>query len=99
MATRSPTRGPAQLSLPIPKKPAPGWGGKRPGAGRKPAAGRAGVPHTSRPPLRGGRVPVHVTCRVAKDVAYLRGFKTYPAIRRALLAACDRLGMRIVHFS
>ena len=36
----------AQLSLPIP----PAWGGRRPGAGRKPTPGRRpGVPHCRRP--------------------------------------------------
>ena len=42
---------------------------------------------------------MHVTTRVLKGVRWLRGFKTYPVVRRALVAACDRFGVRIVHFS
>jgi len=42
---------------------------------------------------------VHVTTRVVRGVAYLRGFRIYPAVRRALCAARERLGARIVHFS
>ena len=33
------------------------------------------------------------------ETAYLRGFRIYPAVRQALLAASVRLGVRIVHFS
>ncbi|HTE56930.1 MAG TPA: transposase [Kofleriaceae bacterium] len=40
-----------------------------------------------------------MTCRIVRGLRSLRGFRTYPAIRTALLAARDRLGMRIVHFS
>src|SRR5688572_20640115 len=75
-----------------------GRGGWRPGAGRKRRPG-AGVSHGMRPWLDGKNVPVHVTLRVVKGVKWLRGFKTYPAVRRALVAASDRFGARIVHFS
>lgn len=34
-----------------------------------------------------------------RGTRYLRGFRVYPAIRRALCAARDRLGARIIHFS
>jgi REP element-mobilizing transposase RayT len=40
-----------------------------------------------------------VTTRVLRGIAYLRGFRIYPALRRALFAARARLGVRIVHFS
>jgi REP element-mobilizing transposase RayT len=73
-------------------------GGWRPGAGRKKRAG-ARVSHGARPWLDGKNVPVHVTLRVVKGVRWLRGFKTYPAVRRALVAASARFGARIVHFS
>jgi REP-associated tyrosine transposase len=49
---------PVQLSLPR----TAGWGGKRAGAGRKPAAGRRRVLHVTRPRLA-GRHPVLVTVR------------------------------------
>jgi REP element-mobilizing transposase RayT len=42
---------------------------------------------------------VHVTIRVVRGVGYLRGFRIYPAVRRALCGARDRLDTRIVHFS
>jgi REP element-mobilizing transposase RayT len=73
-------------------------GGWRPGAGRKKKPG-AGVSHAARPWLDGKNVPVHVTLRVVKGVRWLRGFETYPAVRRALVAASARFGARIVHFS
>ncbi len=40
-----------------------------------------------------------MTTRVLRGIAYLRGFRIYPAVRRALCAARDRLGVRIIHFS
>ena len=74
------------------------WGGRRDGAGRKKKPG-AGVSHAARPWFDGKNVPVHVTLRVVKGVRWLRGFKTYPAVRRALVATSARFGMRVVHFS
>jgi REP element-mobilizing transposase RayT len=80
------------------------WGGPRtPGRGkrlgRKPAGKQPQVAHARRPVLDGKRHPVHVTVRVVPGVKYLRGFRIYPVIRRALCAASDRMGMRIVHYS
>ena len=40
-----------------------------------------------------------MTTRIVRGVAYLRGFRIYPAVRRALCAARERLGTRIVQFS
>jgi REP element-mobilizing transposase RayT len=45
------------------------------------------------------RHPVHVTWRVREGVPGLRGDRAFRAVRRALVAARDRLGGRIVHFS
>jgi REP element-mobilizing transposase RayT len=83
-----------QLELDLPGT----WGGARRGAGRKPKNGRPEVRHASRPRLE-PRFPVHVTTRVVREAGYLRGFRLYPAIRRALCAARERLGVRIIHFS
>ena len=47
------------------------WGGRRAGAGRKPAGLRPGVPHTARP-LHQERHPVHVTLRAARHLPSLR---------------------------
>lgn len=83
-----------QISLPFPRGP----GGKRKGAGRKPKGARAEVRHARRPVLH-RRNPVHVTCRIARGISYLRGTRAYPYVRRALCEAKERLGVRIIHFS
>lgn len=49
----------------------PARGGKRPGAGRAPKGGRAGMPHRARPALA-SRHPVHITRRVHEEVWSLR---------------------------
>jgi REP element-mobilizing transposase RayT len=74
------------------------WGGKRPGAGRKPNDAKAGVPHASRAPLT-GREPLLVTLKVHRHVWSLRARRTFTGLVRALAAASDRFGMRITHFS
>ena len=73
-------------------------GGKRPGAGRKPKGARAGVSHLERPQFA-RMLPVHVTVRVANHVYNLRSRRAFSAIGRAIGAAADRFGMRIVQFS
>ena len=78
-----------------------GWGGKRPGAGRKRKDGRvapAGVPHLRRPRVE-GRHPVGVTLKVRRGVWSLRGQRCAAAVRRALEAGHDLRGFRVVHFS
>jgi REP element-mobilizing transposase RayT len=74
------------------------WGGARRGAGRKPKQARPEVRHASRPRLE-HRFPVHVTTRIVRGAGYLRGFRVYPAVRRAMCAARDRFGVRFIHFS
>ncbi len=74
------------------------WGGKRPGAGRRPRGARAGVPHAARVALT-GREPVLVTLKVRKDVWSLRARRMFLRVVGALGAAADRFGMRITHFS
>jgi REP-associated tyrosine transposase len=87
---RRPAKG-AQLEL-----PAKGRGGRRPGAGR-PRSRRSGVPHLRRPRFR--NLPVHITLKVRDEIGSLRTEKRFLRIQRALFAACDRLGMRILQFS
>ncbi len=83
----------AQLSLPRTS----GWGGKRKGAGRKPAGDRAGVPHRARPQHYGGH-PVHATLRASPSLPSLREQPLFLAIQGAIRAAsCP--AFRIVHFS
>ena len=43
--------------------------------------------------------PVHVTLRVRRDVPALRAKDRFRTVARALRAAVDRLGVRVVHFS
>jgi REP element-mobilizing transposase RayT len=73
-------------------------GGKRRGAGRKPAGEHAGVSHRARPALS-GREPVLVTLKVRAHVWNLRTERAMERLEKAFLAARDRFGMRIVHYS
>jgi len=73
-------------------------GGKRKGAGRPKKGVRASEPHKRREAFKKSE-PVHVTIRVARDVASLRGFETYQAIREALVTTYARQDIRIVHIS
>jgi hypothetical protein len=73
-------------------------GGKRRGAGRKPAGVRASVPHAAREELRPSW-PVHVTFRVADYVWNLRSERSFRIVHAAIAAAKKRPGFRVVHFS
>lgn len=73
-------------------------GGKRRGAGRPKNGARASERHKTRESFRPTH-PVHVTLRVASDVASLRGFETYDAIRAALVTTYARNRIRIVHIT
>ncbi len=74
------------------------WGGKRKGAGRKPNGPSAGVSHLAR--QRFARVvPVHVTVCVASHVYNLRSRRCFSVLARALAAAAERFGVRLVQFS
>jgi putative transposase len=88
---RRPT-GPRQLELPL-----RAWGGKRAGAGRKPAFGRAGVPHRARP-NHSEHHPVHVTMRVGRGLPSLRRQTLFAELRRDF-ARSSRASFRVVHFS
>lgn len=87
-------RAPRQLSL----ARTSGWGGKRKGAGRKPAGERALVTHVRRPALA-ARFPVHVTLRVLPHVFSLRSRRSFRVIRAALSSGGARFGMRVCEFS
>jgi putative transposase len=50
-------------------------------------------------PLHQARHPVHVTWRVRDEVPALRGNRAFRAVRRAIGAARERLGGRVVQFS
>ncbi len=85
-------RTPRQLGLPVPHT----WGGRRPGAGRKPGP-RPVTPHRARPVHDRGH-PIHATLRARREVGSLRAGATFLAVRAAL-AAASRGGFRVVHFS
>jgi putative transposase len=85
-------RRPVQLELPMRT-----WGGKRAGAGRKPASGRAGVPHRARP-MHSKRHPIHVTMRAERRVPNLRRQGLFAELRRDFGRA-SRASFRVVHFS
>ena len=73
------------------------WGGPRAGAGRKPTALRAGIPHRRRVVLE-PRHPSHVTLRAVDGLPSLRGARLFPVVRAALAAASTK-SFRVVHFS
>ena len=78
-----------------------GWGGKRPGAGRKRKDGLSlpsGVPHLRRAKLE-PRHPVGITLKVQRDVCSLRGRRASKEVQRALAESRLRRDFRIVHFS
>ncbi|MEO8181760.1 MAG: transposase [Deltaproteobacteria bacterium] len=74
------------------------WGGARPGAGRPPKGRTAGVSHLRRPSLSRHH-PLHVTLRVQRGVASLRGHSLFAVVRRALAAGKAQFGFSLVHFS
>jgi REP element-mobilizing transposase RayT len=82
-----------QLALPLPST----WGGRRPGAGRKPSGRAVGVPHRVRP-VHLARHPVHVTLRARRAVGSLHARRVFPLVRAALTAASGP-SFRLVHFS
>jgi putative transposase len=73
------------------------WGGRRHGAGRKPAGPRRRVSHAARPP-HAPRHPVHVTLRGVGGLPSFRRGPVFPAVRRAL-AAASRPAFRVAQFS
>lgn len=73
-----------------------GWGGRRPGAGRKPKGEWACVPHESRPKLPVHR-PVHVVLRLRPSVGDMRDGVGQAVLDEVLWAAVGRHGLRITH--
>ena len=77
---------------------ASGWGGSRPGAGRKPKGERAGVSHAARPILK-RRSPVEVTVRLPSGFENLRSPALLRALKDAFVAGSEYPGFRVVHFA
>ena len=81
----------------------PQWGGRRPGAGRKPIHPRPGlirpgVPHLRRPAMK-ARHPAHVTLRLLEGIPSLRRHGTAAALKEAFRSGAGRQGFRLVHYS
>jgi REP element-mobilizing transposase RayT len=86
-------RRPRQLEL----RPPPTWGGRRAGAGRKPASGRRCVPHRRRG-VHDPRCPVHVTLRACSNLPSLRRGDVFGATRAAFAKSSSQR-FRLLHFS
>jgi len=75
-----------------------GWGGPRPGAGRRPASRRPPVHHVRRPRVP-RHCPSHVTLRVQRGLPSLRTRLFLKEFRASLRQACERGEFRVVHYS
>jgi REP element-mobilizing transposase RayT len=75
-----------------------GWGGSRPGAGRKSASGEPGISHR-RALAIDLRTPAHATLRVRPHVWNLRSRRSFSIISAALRGVLERADFRVVHFS
>ena len=80
-----------QLALVLKKK-------RKRGAGRPKKGPRASERHEVRQRVKSSE-PVHVVCRVERDVRTLRTRHIYQAVRKAMLTALKRDTFRIVHVS
>jgi REP element-mobilizing transposase RayT len=75
------------------------WGGKRPGAGRKPVGEKAKASHHRRPEVpKAAKGALHVTLKVIEGLPSLRKGRCMKAIWGALAKGKERFGMRVVHF-
>ncbi|TMA82076.1 MAG: hypothetical protein E6J72_03800 [Deltaproteobacteria bacterium] len=84
----------AQLALDLSAPPR--WGGRRPGAGRKPGP-KPRVAHAARAPFR--RLPAHVTLRLRPSLPSLRTVAVVRELERTFAAGCARPGFRLAHYS
>ena len=74
------------------------WGGKRPGAGRKPKGLVAGVSHRERAAYS-PKHPAHVTLKLREQLPRLRQKAEYAAILAAFGLAKERFGFRLCHYA
>ncbi|MCY2960754.1 MAG: hypothetical protein NTY35_11360 [Planctomycetota bacterium] len=73
-------------------------GGRRDGAGRKPAGKRALVAHSRRARVT-RHTPVFVTTKLVEGLPNLRRERTLALLRDSLAAGADRFGFRLVEYS
>jgi hypothetical protein len=72
-----------------------GWGGARPGAGRKPKGDVAGVSHYAREKVDASK-PLRVTLKMTKEVPDLRSKKLQPIIETAMLEMKYAVGFKVL---
>src|SRR6185295_19388213 len=84
----------SQLALHLSAPPT--WGGRRPGAGRKPGSNPR-VAHATRARFR--RLPAHVTLRVRPNLPSLRTVAIVRELERSFAAGCARPGFRLAQYS
>ena len=82
----------------LPLRPVFRHGGARPGAGRKRSTGKVGVPHRRRE-RHVARHPVHVTMRARGGLPSFRGDRLLLEGIQGSIAASEKPGFRVVHFS
>jgi len=87
-------------SIPVPapitgRPPAHGWGGWRPGAGRKPKGAFSGVSHLARPRITRATAAL-VTFALVPGLPSLRERAAGAVVRRALGAVHGRRGFRLL---
>jgi REP-associated tyrosine transposase len=75
-----------------------GHGGRREGAGRKPASSRPPVHHVRRPGMP-KRSTAHVTLRVRRDVPSLRSRYLAREFQSRMRRGCERGEFRVCHYS
>jgi putative transposase len=75
-----------------------GWGGARPGAGRRPNGEVAGVSHLRRPALA-RHLPLQIIMKVQPDLPSLLTPSLLTEVRGALDAGSERFGFRLIDFS
>jgi REP element-mobilizing transposase RayT len=75
-----------------------GHGGRREGAGRKPASKRPPVHHVKRPQVP-KRSAAHITLRVRRDVPSLRSRRFIREFQARLRKGCERGDFRVCHYS
>jgi REP element-mobilizing transposase RayT len=73
------------------------WGGRRPGAGRKPGP-KPRMRHRSRERFGRG-LPCHVTLKMRPDVPSLRTVKLVREVEQTFARGCERGEFRLVHYS
>src|SRR6187200_2943721 len=73
-------------------------GGRRKGAGRKPASKRPPVHHVKRPKVA-KRSTAHVTLRVRGDVPSLRSRRFIRDFQSRMRAGCERGEFRVCHYA